>query len=130
MIEDVGKWAGESQKRIQKVFDDAKLGDHPLAVDLCMSSIILCRALLRDDLPSGFVVVSAYLGFRQNPLRASNPDRYDNILNEILVALAVDPQAFAYRCADFPIAVLFDLGGYAAVRMHGNALRLAVGESL
>lgn len=130
MIQDVGKWATETQQRIQKVFDDAKLGDHPLATDLCVSSIILCRAMLRDDLPSGFVVVSAFLGFKQNPLRASNPERYDTILNEILVALAVDPNGFAYRCADFSTAVLFDLGGYAAVRMHGNALRQAVGESL
>ena len=86
--------------------------------------------MLRDDIPSGFVVVSAYLGMRHNPLLISNPERYHTIMNEILVALAINPEANTHRCADFATAVLFDLGGYAAVRLHGDALRKAVGDML
>lgn len=130
MITNVVEWTDTTTARVQKVFADAGLAEHPLAVNLCVGSIILCRAMLRDDLPGGFVVVSSYLGMRHNPLLISNPERYNTIMNEVLVALAINPETGAYRCADLAIAVLFDLGGYAAVRVHGDALRKAVGESL
>lgn len=130
MIEDVSKWTAETTARIQAVFDAANLGDHPLATNLCIGSVVLARAMLRDDLPGGFVVVSSYLGMRLNPLLQSNPERYNTIMNETLIALAINPDTGAYRCADLAVAVLFDLGGYAAVRIHGDALRKAVGESL
>lgn len=124
----VTDWAKGSESKIQVLFNTAGLGEHTAGVNLVQASAALFRAVLRDDIPAGFVVVSAYMGLEHNPLFSVRPERYRTVLNEAIVALMLDPERNAHRCADVGMAVLFDLGGFAAVRLHGDGLKQVLQE--
>jgi hypothetical protein len=120
---DVQAWTENANAKFDAVFKAANMEEHTLATALCVSSAVLCRSLLRDDVPGAYVAITAYLGVMHNPLYMANPEHYKTLLSHQLVHLALKPEDAAYRCAEIGHAVLFDLGGFAAVKLHGDAIQ-------
>jgi hypothetical protein len=110
------------------MFADAGVADFVAGVHLIQASVVLFRAVLRDDVPAGYVVVSAYMGLEHNPLFALRPERYRTIINEAIVAILLDPEGNSGRCMDVGMAVLFDIGGFALAKAHKETLRSIMQE--